>query len=760
MAMSLCTRALPLLATGLALALLASCGGGGGGGDSQVNRLTPAPSAAPMSVAEGSVWVDRVITLTGNCAGTGTVRYRWVFDDGKEPLEGTQAKVNHSFDAAGPHTVQLTCTDDSGQSTVTTLHLQVEAATFETVADLACAGDMPGQGWCRQSPRSMAPWISVVAVLGQDVLLALSTAGQVLRSTDRGLTWLTVDVPGVHALAIGSAPPVAKGAVSKVAWALGGPGGIFKTTDGGLSWARQDSGIDTTLHHLHVVDEQTAWAANDQQVLRTVDGGLHWVPLFTATTDARPLSHAFTAWDADHAWLGLGTDIWATKDGGKAWQLFKVPKGAVNALASGSATSLWAGTLGGLVYQSADRGASWMRRDLGLPSSTLVGLMGLLATDAQTAWQLGFSVPADGSGNKALAAYTTDLGQRWQTLLDLPQDVRVNTAGVWQGQVKWLFASGEVFDVQDGRATRVSGSSQQALFPTDLAATSDKVAWISTLDGHILRTVNGGLTWVDQPWGNAAMALRGISASSDQSAWAILGTTGLVGTQDGETWRPALADQGRMLSVHNVTPTVVWAAGNAGVVWHSMDGGQRWDARSTGASAPLIAIRARDALEAWALRLDTSTNRGTVLRTTDGNTTWSTVNLPGLATVQWASVSLPGPKGVYLLGNQLNDAGVTTQTVLLGSADGGVSWANIALPLQAQVPATGFTALDDQHFWLLQGGEVWRSKDGGQHWLLQAFTNDACSLLSASPTNPKVAWCAGNKLGIIYRTITGGTLQP
>ncbi len=757
--MSLRRPALPLLAAGLALALLASCGGGGGG-DSQVNRLTPAPSAAPMSVNEGSVWAGLPITINGSCAGTGSVRYRWVFDDGKEPLEGTQASVNHSFDSAGPHTVQLTCTDDSGQSTVTTLHLQVEEAAFKTVAGLDCAGGLPGQGWCRQSPRVMSPWISEVAVLGQDVLLALSTAGQVLRSTDRGVTWLTVDVPGVHALAIGSAPPAAKGTVGKVAWALGGPGGIFKTTDGGLSWARQDSGIDTTLYHLHVVNEQTVWAANDQRVLRTVDGGQHWEPLFAAATERRPPTHAFVAWDADHAWLGLGNTIWATKDGGKSWQPFTVPQGAVNTLAAGNATTLWAGTLGGIVYQSADGGASWIRRDLGLPSRTVVGLMDLLAPDAQTAWQLGFSVPADGSGNKALAAYTTDQGQSWRTVMDLPQGLRVNTAGLWQGQVRWLFASGEVFDVVDGRASHLSGSAQQALLPADIVASSDTDAWMATLDGHILRTLDGGLTWVDKPWGNAAMALRGISASSDRSAWAVLGTAGLVGTRDGDTWQTALADQGAMLSVHNVTPTVVWAAGNAGVVWRSTDGGQQWGARSTGASAPLIAIRARDASEAWALRLDTRTNQGTVLRSTDGNTTWVPVSPPGLASVQWASVSLPGAKGVYLLGNQLDDASRPAQAVLLGSTDGGVAWASIALPPQAQGPATGFTALDDQHFWLLQGGEVWRSKDGGQHWLLQAFTNEACGLLSASPVNPNVLWCAGNKLGTIYRTITGGTLQP
>jgi hypothetical protein len=110
-------------------------------------------------------------------------------------------------------------------------------------------------------------------------------------------------------------------------------------------WQMQNSGTTASLRGIVSVDGVIAWASGSQgTVLRTLDGGAHWLPCATpggdqdgATLDFRGVQ----AWDADTAIVmasgpGDKSRLYKTTDGCKTWRLLlrnNDPAGFFDALA-------------------------------------------------------------------------------------------------------------------------------------------------------------------------------------------------------------------------------------------------------------------------------------------------------------------------------------------------------------------------------------------------------------------------------------------
>ncbi|MGI8668140.1 MAG: WD40/YVTN/BNR-like repeat-containing protein [Jatrophihabitans sp.] len=92
------------------------------------------------------------------------------------------------------------------------------------------------------------------------------------------------------------------------------------------SWTLLDSGSTSHFRGLAAVSRQVAWISGyDGTVLRTVDGGRHWIdasPAGASTLQFRDIS-ASDAWHAVAMAAGPGTDsrLYATSDGGRHWTL-------------------------------------------------------------------------------------------------------------------------------------------------------------------------------------------------------------------------------------------------------------------------------------------------------------------------------------------------------------------------------------------------------------------------------------------------------
>jgi photosystem II stability/assembly factor-like uncharacterized protein len=118
--------------------------------------------------------------------------------------------------------------------------------------------------------------------------------------------------------------------------ALAGACGFAQTLKGDtyalgtLSWGMQDSGTTAGLRGIYSVDGKVAWASGTLgTVLRTLDGGAHWMKCAApdAATDGASLDfRGVQAWDAQTAIVmasgpGEKSRLYKTVDGCKSWAL-------------------------------------------------------------------------------------------------------------------------------------------------------------------------------------------------------------------------------------------------------------------------------------------------------------------------------------------------------------------------------------------------------------------------------------------------------
>ena len=98
--------------------------------------------------------------------------------------------------------------------------------------------------------------------------------GTVMKTTDRGSTWLVQDVANDNFMAMDIH--------GDEIWMCGYAGSVYHTTDGGAHWQRQRNGNDITLPRYDLLnikfkDSRNGWAVcDDGKMLHSDDGGNHW----------------------------------------------------------------------------------------------------------------------------------------------------------------------------------------------------------------------------------------------------------------------------------------------------------------------------------------------------------------------------------------------------------------------------------------------------------------------------------------------------
>ncbi len=223
---------------------------------------------------------------------------------------------------------------------------------------------------------------------------AAGDGGAILRTEDRGVTWLPQASGSDHYL-----NRIAAGS-DGVAWAVGEGGIILNTADAGATWSTQYEDGHTSFRGLWATAARTAWVAGEGGVIKkTEDGGAHWVDQTSGTGEDL---YAICALDGDTAWVAghAGTMLF-TVDGGAHWT--PQATGTANSLyavAVGDAETLWAAGDHGTLIASGDGGLVWTPQ----ASGVTVTLAGVAAVDTHTAWI---------AGERGLLLKTEDAGASW-----------------------------------------------------------------------------------------------------------------------------------------------------------------------------------------------------------------------------------------------------------------------------------------------------------------------------------------------------------
>ena len=265
----------------------------------------------------------------------------------------------------------------------------------------------------------------------------------------------------------------------------------------------------------------------------------------------------------------------------------------------------------------------------------------------------------------------------------------------------WLVGNaGALLSQQAGKLVSRSSRTNADLFSIYCV---DRVhGWVSGAGGLILRSNDGGASWISTESGT--QALRAI-AFADVS----LGV----------------------------------AAGDAGTLLRSEDGGATWSALKSGTTQTL---RAAAFTRDQSLALVVGDN-GTILRSTDGGKSFApATGYDAPVSTSWVAVKLAADGKVGFLAGAGGELRLTR--------DGGATWSDLA---KAPAGLHGLSVKGDRTRVIAvgEGGLVWKSDDQGQTWA-KADTGAASALnaIGFAEGNDLEGWAVGND-STVLQTVDG-----
>lgn len=207
-------------------------------------------------------------------------------------------------------------------------------------------------------------------------------------------------------------------------------------------------------------------------------------------------------------------------------------------------------------------------------------------------------------------------------------------------------------------------------------------------------------------------------------------------------------------SVYFLNQKTGWVAGSNGTLLFTDDGGQTWHKMRRPTEDSLQDVYFSDEQNGWLVcdravfKLKTENEPQTyLLRTSDGGTTWSRVDLSDSnARVSRAVFRADGRGWTF------GEAGV-----LYATSDGGASWVRQVVPTKHLL--LGGVFLDDGQGWLVgAGATILQTSDGGETWrtgLVRGERN--LRFTAASFVERRLGWAVG-VAGHVFATTDGGRL--
>jgi photosystem II stability/assembly factor-like uncharacterized protein len=229
------------------------------------------------------------------------------------------------------------------------------------------------------------------------------------------------------------------------------------------------------------------------------------------------------------------------------------------------------------------------------------------------------------------------------------------------------------------------------------------------------------------------------------SAWvAAVGAQGVfVQTFDDVSWTARAVDARDLFAVTCFGNLDGWAAGDAGALAHTMDGGQTWTWQDAHASVSLRAIRFASATLGVV-----AGDAGALAVTTDAGVTWRTV--APLTSASLHGLAVASNAGVILA---VGDGGV-----VLRSADEGASF--VLTHIAGAGDLRSVASDPDAHLVLAVDtlGAVWASTDAGEHFAREAAAG--ASLDAVAMTDDGTLAIAAGAHGTVLERAADATWQP
>jgi photosystem II stability/assembly factor-like uncharacterized protein len=357
--------------------------------------------------------------------------------------------------------------------------------------------------------------------------------------------------------------------------------GYVRTTDGGRTWTKLD---DLCAGDIQFVTANTGFAAGDWRfgVHLSIDGGYTWSRP-DCFDDAGLYGVSFV--NNSEGWVvGGKPDPWSlttegkilhTADGGQTWEVQQEYNSYLLAVHFVSRLHGWAVGKSGTILATINGGSTWTAQTAG----TNYTLYDVDFVDDSYGWITGAESPY-GYGGDGRVWRTTDGGAHW------------TQAGYFEGwdecgkySVDFVDRStGYIAGAQEGKGsvhkTIVGGQTwvEKPLggdYPTlrGLNFLSANEGWVVGDDGFIAHTTNGGDTWELQASGTGK-DLRAVSFLDSQRGYAVAadpatGNTLLKTTDGGLTWVEETTGAYRWSGMRDIAfpdPYHVWVVGDYSLI--------------------------------------------------------------------------------------------------------------------------------------------------------------------------------------------------
>lgn len=221
--------------------------------------------------------------------------------------------------------------------------------------------------------------------------------------------------------------------------------------------------------------------------------------------------------------------------------------------------------------------------------------------------------------------------------------------------------------------------------------------------GIVIKTVNGGDTWITQPI-PTTQPLRGIHCPTASLCYAA-GSGGVIlkTTNGGDAWTSLPSGTTSTLwDIWAPTPSTVMAVGDLGTFRRSTDSGATW----TGYNPPVLGPF-EPSLHALFCASGTcwiGADNSTIRRSTDAGVTWTTMTTPS-GTVGVSEIFSRNGTTVW---------GSASFVQAIKSIDGGVTWSAFPIPAAGGYGAIEF--IDDLLGWMGGNGTIIKTTNGGTSW--------------------------------------------
>lgn len=464
---------------------------------------------------------------------------------------------------------------------------------------------------------------------------------------------------------------------------------------------------------------------------KTSDLGLTW------QTQVTPSKSSFQCVDFPSELTGyVGTyngEVLKTNNGGTNWIILP-PTGASDIKNIDFLTDDigWFCTYTGAVYRTINGGVSWEFNQL--PGINY--FVDIHFNDTKNGWVVG------SNATSSVAYKTSNGGISWELITSINLGGSVRNVQFTDQNNGWISTyQGTIYRTNDGGQSWSTSTIPSGPFINDMQFINSTIGFLATSTG-LYKTSDSGQTWTLTNFGTTAVACVFFL---DEMNGRICRGTGLnyYTSDGGNTWTSVSDDSDftyNFYSLSFVDALTGWSVGEVGTIRRTNDGGNSWQKQLNPITGALFAVDFKTSTNGWVVGAS-----GQIAATSSGGATWSALTSGTIETlfdVDFTSLW----DGIV----------VGSNGKIIRTTNGGLTWSN--------VPSGSINNLRSVHFATANDGyivgfanTILKTTNGGSSWT--SISNPAfatTNFLAVYFIDASTGIAVGSD-GVIIKTTNGGT---